>query len=251
MNKKRNNSKNPYTQIQNIILQDNRLTLKARGLFVYMWSLPDDWNFTEESLAKKLVEGRKAVRSAIQELIQFGYLYREQEKSNTGKFITTTIYQLFENPVDNDYFSDMPLGNIGTVVPLRDIPKGDSNKNKIPTKENKRDILSITKDVENIFDSFVCVLDKDKQRLINKSRDEVIRRIVFNLDKSVKNVKRYTTTTIENELKKLYGLEEIKKFNTSQKQILTETNMKNFTEEEKAIAQYDWVSTLGEDEEMI
>jgi hypothetical protein len=35
-----------YTNIDNTILQSKTLSFKAKGLFAYMWSLPNDWDYS-------------------------------------------------------------------------------------------------------------------------------------------------------------------------------------------------------------
>ena len=237
----------------NKISQDGRLTYKARGLFDYMWSMPSDWEFTIDALVKVAEkDGKTSVREGLKELETFGYLYREQIRIHSGKFASVMIYDLYDDPENNQHYMDsteVRKSDNGTEVRLTDVRKSNVNISKHTSKEKKRDILTINEDVKDIFDSYILVLDEDKQRLIKKSEDEIIRRIIFNLDKSVKNIKRYVTTSIDNELKKLYGLHEQNNHKKAQEQKLEKINSTTFTEEEKTIAAYDWVATLGEENE--
>lgn len=66
-----------YTQIGNTIIDDNKLSFKALGLWIYMWRQSDDWHFTAELIAKNRHEGITAVRTALIELEQHRYLKRE------------------------------------------------------------------------------------------------------------------------------------------------------------------------------
>ena len=43
----RRTSKKGWTTIYRSVAQDDRLTLKARGLFLLMQSLPEDWKYTD------------------------------------------------------------------------------------------------------------------------------------------------------------------------------------------------------------
>jgi hypothetical protein len=67
-----------FTQIPNHWLRDSRLTFKARGLLGLVMSHSAGWSLSINSIAEQNQEGKDAVRSAIAELSQFGYLSREQ-----------------------------------------------------------------------------------------------------------------------------------------------------------------------------
>jgi len=74
-----------FTICSNTFLQDNKLSLRARGLMSYMVSLPEDWDFSVKGLSSLVPEGRDAVRNALKELEDNDYLIRRQVKEN-GKF---------------------------------------------------------------------------------------------------------------------------------------------------------------------
>lgn len=73
---------NKFTIISNNAVQDNRLSWKARGIFTYLWSMPDDWNFYETEVAKHATDGRDSLRSGLTELEKYGYLKRERVRNN-------------------------------------------------------------------------------------------------------------------------------------------------------------------------
>ena len=70
------------------------LSLKAKGLWAYLMSLPDNWKINIIHLQKALGCGEKAICSALNELMKFGLVTRHQE--NNGKFgqIEYTIYEV-------------------------------------------------------------------------------------------------------------------------------------------------------------
>lgn len=59
-----------YTVISNHVLQNNNLSLKAKGLYAFMWSLPDTWDYSVSGLTKVLKEGRDITRLILQEMIR-------------------------------------------------------------------------------------------------------------------------------------------------------------------------------------
>ena len=42
-----------FTQINNLFVDDQRVPINAKGLFLIMWRLPDDWHFNIADLAKR------------------------------------------------------------------------------------------------------------------------------------------------------------------------------------------------------
>ena len=78
--------------------QDARLSLEARGLLVMMASLPDNWSYSETGLASKAGCGRQKVNRILRELIDAGYLLREQRHGEHGKFSSCTYVLQEEAP---------------------------------------------------------------------------------------------------------------------------------------------------------
>lgn len=74
-----------FTQIPNDWLRDNRLSFKARGILSMIMSHREGWSLSINSIAAQNQEGKDAIRSAIQELEETGYLYRTQI-NHFGKF---------------------------------------------------------------------------------------------------------------------------------------------------------------------
>lgn len=78
--------------------QDARLSLEARGLLVMMASLPDNWSYSETGLASKAGCGRQKINRILRELIDAGYLLREQRHGERGKFSSCTYVLQEEAP---------------------------------------------------------------------------------------------------------------------------------------------------------
>lgn len=88
-----------YTCISNNMLRDANLSWKAKGLLAYMLTCKDDWDFNVEGLSHFSVDGYTATNTALKELIQKGYVTREQLREN-GK-IKDIIYTVYETPIKN------------------------------------------------------------------------------------------------------------------------------------------------------
>lgn len=114
-----------FTIIDNDIINDPRMHLKALGLFAYMWSKPDDWQFYISEIATHFKDGESAVSSAMKELMELGYLKRTQNRKD-GKF-STYDYVLQEIPKPENHSS----------VPKGDLPKPEKPKSEKSIPENQ------------------------------------------------------------------------------------------------------------------
>ena len=65
-----------YTVMSNHHLRNKDLSLKAKGLLSQMLSLPEDWDFTLKGLSLINREQIDAIRAAVRELEQAGYIVR-------------------------------------------------------------------------------------------------------------------------------------------------------------------------------
>jgi hypothetical protein len=88
---------NPYLMLNKTSIQDIRLSAKAKGIHVYILSLPDDWKIYINELKNHFSDGRDSITSGINELIKFGYIKREKLKNEKGQFCGYE-YQVFEIP---------------------------------------------------------------------------------------------------------------------------------------------------------
>lgn len=129
-----------YTVMSNYHLRDKQLSLKAKGLLSQMLSLPDDWDYTLTGLACINKESKDAIRSAINELEDGGYIKRYQKVDKSGKF-GGNEYVIFEKPVDNNMI-EPSLEKPSSENPTSDYPL-TGNPTQRNTEESKKDELSI------------------------------------------------------------------------------------------------------------
>lgn len=107
---------NNFVVLDKGFLNDNRLSLKAKGLLSLMFSYPDNWQFYEKELVKHTSDKITALRSGIQELMHFGYITRNRLRNNKGQF-REYEYNVFEIPklenptLDNPTSEKQPLLN--------------------------------------------------------------------------------------------------------------------------------------------
>ena len=89
-----------YTVMANYHLKDNTITLKAKGLMSVMLSLPEGWDYTLAGLAFISKEGVSAIRAAVNELEEAGYLIRRRLRNEYGQ-LGDTEYTIYEEPRKN------------------------------------------------------------------------------------------------------------------------------------------------------
>lgn len=95
----RNRTQQGYTNVNNVIFRDQRLSLKARGLLCTMLSLPDCWEFSEKGLQSILpADGKTSIRTALKTLEECGYLVRRQLREK-GK-MAGWEWEIYDTPQD-------------------------------------------------------------------------------------------------------------------------------------------------------
>ena len=115
-----------FTTVFRSAAQDKRLSLKARGLFLLMQSLPDGWRYTVSGLAALAGTGKDQIRSGLKELTDVGYLVKEQSHDPGGKF-SGNIYILQE---------ESPLSENPTTVQKSAAPLSGKPSTEKPSTEN-------------------------------------------------------------------------------------------------------------------
>ena len=95
------NKENPYLMLNKTSLNDKKLSWKAKGLHAYLMSLPDDWKIYIEELMTHAKDARDSTRTAVNELIDAGYIKRTDIKDERGRFCGKE-YIVYETPLEKD-----------------------------------------------------------------------------------------------------------------------------------------------------
>lgn len=75
----------------NSVLNNPKLSLRAKGLFAYIYGKPPGWEFAAWRIAKENLEGRDAIKTTLIELEKAGYLTRK--KLTTGRVQFNLIFK--------------------------------------------------------------------------------------------------------------------------------------------------------------
>ena len=133
----------------NKLLNDEKISLKAKGLFVYIQSKPEGWSFSAERIALSQRDGLDSVKSAIKELEEHGYLIRQKRHTDLGKWEQT--YNLCI-PTMVDY----PLEE----KPLEEKPLVENHPNNSKQESSKKEEV-IKSIVDERFDKFWKLYNKE------------------------------------------------------------------------------------------
>ncbi|MFM7011878.1 MAG: hypothetical protein ACKO0Z_21535 [Betaproteobacteria bacterium] len=85
-----------FTILSNSLCLDNRLTMRALGVLVRLLCRPDNWRTNSEGLAEEFNCGRDAVRGALQELQQAGYIRMQKTQGANGQW--SSAWLVFDEP---------------------------------------------------------------------------------------------------------------------------------------------------------
>ena len=118
-----------YTVMSNHHLKNRALSLKAKGLLSLVLSLPDDWDYTLQGLAHISLEKVVAIRKAITELENEGYITRTRERDEQGR-LRGTEYIIGEQPISEKPALEKPTQAKPTLENPTQLNKKIYNKNK-------------------------------------------------------------------------------------------------------------------------
>lgn len=114
-----------YTVMSNHHLRNRALSLKAKGLLSQMLSLPEDWDYTLKGLAQINRESIDAIREAVRELEQAGYVTRSRERDAHG-CLRGTIYTIYEQPQTQPELEKPAQATPTLVQPTQEKPALDA-----------------------------------------------------------------------------------------------------------------------------
>jgi len=81
-----------FTRVPNDWARDPKLTTKAKGLLTYLLSHQDGYRLTVQQVIAENADGRDAIYKTLAELVEHGYLRREQTRGERGKVGEVNYY---------------------------------------------------------------------------------------------------------------------------------------------------------------
>lgn len=130
-----------FAQVKNEVLCDSTLSLKAKGLFAYLYSKPDNWDFSGHRMASECKETKDTIYKVLKELEEAGYLTRK--RLSTGKVSYDIAYN--PNPKVSDRVEKPNPKN--AQVEKRPVGKVRTISNKEIKQIRKKKVISNSKAV--------------------------------------------------------------------------------------------------------
>ena len=96
-----------FGAVPNNLLNNPEISFKAKGLFAYLNSKPEDWDFSIQSISVQNKEGKDSIAAAIKELEAMGYLLRRKYQDSLGQFHIE--YILSETPFSENPVTENPV----------------------------------------------------------------------------------------------------------------------------------------------
>ena len=177
-----------FTTVDNLVLNDTKLSWKAKGLFVYLWSQSDEWDFYETEVVKHSTDKLGSLKSGLKELEHQGYLKRQILRDDKGKFKgnewVLSDNPMFKNPISDNPMSEKPMLENHT---LTNTNNNNINNNKDESnsteKENKDKKSSNKKDRYNLnYTEFIEWFNEETGRKFESDKSGTIKGFKKNIE---------------------------------------------------------------------
>jgi len=174
----------PFTQIANVVLNCRTLSFKAKGIYAFMICKPKGWNFTINSMAKQVKDGKAGIHAGIKELKDAGWVSYVKHQDGTG------TYRLRNELKPLEITEDKPKPEKQDVAAESHIPISPSSENPdmafrdvlVRKKNSNKDSIS-NKDIHT-HDSQIDIVNSFKP---NEASESVIRESYPNINNRMAN----------------------------------------------------------------
>lgn len=171
-----------FTQVTNLVLNDTTLSWKAKGIYAYIFSKPDGWDFSARRIARDAKDGNDGTISGIRELEEAGYIRRERQ--GDGR----VTYHILVDP-------NTEKPEVGTLDPNTENPKeGKAHLGKTRTVSNKElEVIKSSSNKEIVLHQFygelnnVELLPEEHQKLTEKLGAETLAELIEDLSLYIPN----------------------------------------------------------------
>lgn len=221
-----NRIRDRFTRVDNFVLNDKNITLKAKGLYAFLCSKPDDWSFSYAWLKSQLKEWEKSLKAWVKELVDLKVLLRIPIISTKKDWTKYSNYEWVINPTEEDLSQNIDPLQKGADQNGGDQKGGyqnggDQKGGDIDNNKNTNTKLSNTKNnntnvlVENSFEFkmasnfYINHLENQSVTLLSKLNDwktknNIIQEFATHIEK-IKRIDKISEEVIEKVLNFLYS----------------------------------------------
>lgn len=160
-----------FTYVPNEILHDSSLSWKAKGLLVFILSLPNNWELNTAHLKTKSTDGADSVYSGLKELCDAKYMWKRARGGGVGG---GWEYLVWDTPHHENPFTENP----NRENPNRENPESGKSRTTKNVSEEQRTQEERKNLGETAFSQGKTLVDlfggADEQASNQKQEDEVM-----------------------------------------------------------------------------
>ena len=174
-----------FTIVSNEIFKRNDISARAKGLYAYIMTLPDDWKIYKQEIFTHFSEGKNALDSAFKELEKLGYISKEKTKNEKGQFVgwDYTIYESATGDIETDRMenrvSDLPKSVNRQLLNTESL----QNTNKLSTEKLNKEKLNKEKEyfdngeLNQIFLDFIADRKKRGKKMTDRAIELTVKKL--------------------------------------------------------------------------
>ena len=171
-----------FTTVDNVVLNDTSLSWKAKGLFVYLWSQADEWDFYESEVVKHSTDKIASLKSGLKELEQQRYLKRQRKRDDKGH-LKENEWILSDNPMLENPMLDNPMLGNHTLTNTNNNNINNNKDESNSAKENKDKKSSNKKDKYNLnYTEFIEWFNEETGRKFESDKSGTIKGFKKNIE---------------------------------------------------------------------
>lgn len=139
-----------YVTVDVRAVRDVGLTWKARGVHHWLLSHREGWESTVEQIIAAGPDGEYAVRSALRELVDAGYVVRNRERAADGTLVwSLTVYEHPDDHVEQQVSHPAPpaiTADGGSRLPTSGKPRRSKKHSSSATEEEEQQLAGLSTD---------------------------------------------------------------------------------------------------------
>ena len=177
------NKTDNFTIVANEIFQRSDVSARAKGIYAYIMTLPDDWKIYKSEIYKHFSEGITAIDTAFKELEELGYITKERHKGEGGKFSgwDYTIKESVEktDPMENRLSDNPKSGNqqlLSTNSSQR-TNKQSTNKQSTEKLNTEEKEFFDNGELNQIFLDFIADRKKRNKKMTDKAIELTVKKL--------------------------------------------------------------------------
>ena len=176
-----------YATIPNDILNSKDISFRAKGIWAYIYSKPDGWDFSIKNIANQSKEGIEAIRNAIKELENHHLLKRTKFQNELGHW--DIEYTLLEGEDGKPYVGKPYNGKTYEGKSTNNSKKELSKKEVVIKKENNSE-NKFSQEIVDVIELFSKINPSIKygNKTQRKACEDMIRK--FGYENTIRMVKQ-------------------------------------------------------------